>query len=175
MSYIIAVATRWTKSVKFTLLIAVHRSGLGKNHFWLVAKQKKTRIGEQLNYFWNICSKSFSWAKIKRKYFSDGKSRGPLLARAALKTDHDRLLTKSIAKFIVLKKHCVIFGPQLIFVEKKKKNAALVFTASQPEWKELFSQPATWKILRRTIKESFFWLANYELLSITSQQDIITV
>ena len=27
----------------------------------------------------------FSWAKNKRKLFSDGKTRGPLLARAALK------------------------------------------------------------------------------------------
>ena len=50
VSYIVAVAARWTKSLKFTLSIAVHRGGLAKNHFWLVATQKK-RIGEQLNYF----------------------------------------------------------------------------------------------------------------------------
>ena len=68
MSFIIAVAARWTRSVKFTLSIAVHTGGLAKNNFWLVATQKK-RI---------------SWAKNKRKLFSDGKSRGPLLARAAL-------------------------------------------------------------------------------------------
>ena len=83
MSYIVAVAARWTKSLKFTLSIAFHRGGLAKNNFWLVATQKK-RIGEQLNYFWNMCPKRFSWAKKKRKLFSDGKSRGPLLARAAL-------------------------------------------------------------------------------------------
>ena len=77
--------SRWTKSLKFTLSIAVHGGGLAKNHFWLVATQKK-RIGEQLNYFWNMCPKPFSWAKNKRKLFSDGKSRGPLLARVALKT-----------------------------------------------------------------------------------------
>ena len=71
------------KSFKFTLSIAVHRGGLAKNHFWLVATQKK-RIGEQLNYFWNMCSKPFSWAKNKRKLFSDGKPGGPLLAGAAL-------------------------------------------------------------------------------------------
>ena len=32
-----------------------------------------------------MCPKPFSWAKNKREFFSDGKSRGPLLARAALK------------------------------------------------------------------------------------------
>ena len=58
----------------------------GQNHFGLVATQKK-RIGEQLNHFWNMCPKPFSWAKNKRKVFSDGKSRGPLLASAALKTN----------------------------------------------------------------------------------------
>ena len=68
---------------KSTLSIAVHRGGLAKNHFWLVATQKK-RIGEQLNYFWNMCPKPFSWAKNKRKRFSDGKSRGPLLEGVAL-------------------------------------------------------------------------------------------
>ena len=31
-------------------MIAVHRGGLAKNDFWLVATQKK-RIGEQLNDF----------------------------------------------------------------------------------------------------------------------------
>ena len=61
VAYIIAIAARWTKSVKFTLSIAVHTGVLAKNHFWLVATRKK-RIGEQLK----------------------GKSRGPLLVRAAL-------------------------------------------------------------------------------------------
>ena len=37
------------------------------------------------NYFWNMCPKPFSWAKNKRELFSDGKSREPLLARAAIK------------------------------------------------------------------------------------------
>ena len=49
VSYIIAIAARWTKSVKFTLSIAVHTGALTKNHFWLMGTQKK-RIGEQLNY-----------------------------------------------------------------------------------------------------------------------------
>ena len=85
MSHIIAVAARWTKSLKFTLSIAVHTGGLAKNYFWLVATQKKKKkIGEQLNYLWNMCPKPFSWTKNKRKLFSDGKSRGALLARAAL-------------------------------------------------------------------------------------------
>ena len=87
MSYIVEVAARWTKSLKFTLSIAAHRGGLAKNHIWLVATQKK-RIGEQINHFLNMCPKP--WAngqKMKDKIFSDGKSRGPLLARAALKTN----------------------------------------------------------------------------------------
>ena len=91
MSYIIAVAARWTKSVKFTLSIAVHTGVLAKNRFWLVATQKK-RIGEQLNFFWNMCPKPFSWAKNKRKLFSVGKSRGPLLARVALKLSNHKIL-----------------------------------------------------------------------------------
>ena len=49
----------------------------------------KKRIGEQLNYFWKMRLKPFSWAKDKRKLFLDGKSRGPLLARAALKMSSD--------------------------------------------------------------------------------------
>ena len=35
-----------------------------------------------------MCPKPFSWAKNKRKLFSDGKSRGQLLARAAPKTGY---------------------------------------------------------------------------------------
>ena len=61
VGYIIAIATCWTKSVKFTLSIAVHTGILAKNQFWPVATRKK-RIGEQLKE----------------------KSRRPLLARAAL-------------------------------------------------------------------------------------------
>ena len=72
------------KILKLTLSITVRRGGLAKNDFWLVAKQKK-RIGEQLNCFWNMCPKPFTWAKNKRKLFSDGKSWGPLLTGAALK------------------------------------------------------------------------------------------
>ena len=50
MSYIIAVAARWTKSVKLAISIADHTSDLAKNRFWLVATQMKS-IGEELNYF----------------------------------------------------------------------------------------------------------------------------
>ena len=50
VSYIVAVTVGWTKSFKFTLSMAVHRGSLAKDHFWLVATQKK-RVGEQLNYF----------------------------------------------------------------------------------------------------------------------------
>ena len=34
-----------------------------------------------------MCPKPFSWAKNKRELFSDEKSRGPLIARAALNYD----------------------------------------------------------------------------------------
>ena len=87
---IVAVPARGTKSLKFTLSIAVHRGGLAKNHFWPVATQKK-RIGKQLNQFLNMCPEPFSWAKNKRKLLSDGKSRGTLLARAALKSGKEVL------------------------------------------------------------------------------------
>ena len=85
MSYIIVVAAPSTKVVKITLSIVVYTGGLAKNHFWLVATRKK-RIREQPNYFRNMCPKPFSRAKNKGKFFLDGKSRGPLLARVALKT-----------------------------------------------------------------------------------------
>ena len=84
VSYITVVAAPSKKVVKTTLSIAVYTGGLAKNHFWLVATRKK-RIREQPNYFRNMCPKPFSWAKNKGKLFLDGKSRGLLLARAALK------------------------------------------------------------------------------------------
>ena len=41
VSYIVVVAARWTKSLKFTLSIAVHRGGLAKNHFLACGDAKK--------------------------------------------------------------------------------------------------------------------------------------
>ena len=41
-----------------------------------------------------MCPKPFSWAKNKRKLFSDGKLRGPLLGRVALKTDKEQSLLR---------------------------------------------------------------------------------
>ena len=67
MSNIIAVAARWTKSVKFTLLIAVHTGDLA------------------------MILTPFLKKKNQRKLFSNGKSRGPLLARAALLFPSDAL------------------------------------------------------------------------------------
>ena len=71
MGYIVAAAARWTKSLKLTLSIAVHRGGLAKNNFWLVAKQKK-RIGEQLNYFETCVLNPFHGQKIKESFFPTG-------------------------------------------------------------------------------------------------------
>ena len=93
------------KICEFALLIAVQTGGLAKNRFWLVATQKK-RIGEQLNYFWNMYPKPFSWAKNKRKLALDGKSRGSLLARAALKCLHFCLTIISVPRrrcYLILK------------------------------------------------------------------------
>ena len=84
-----------------------------------------------------------------------------------------------LAKYILSKEIlCDIW--LTINLRGNKKNAGLFFIASQPERKGLFSQPATLnriKISRRKMKESFFYLflANFELISITSQQDIIMV
>ena len=123
MSYIVAIAARWTKSLKFTLSIAVHRGGLAKNHFWLVATQKK-RIGEQLNYFWNMCPKLFSWAKNKRKLFSDGKSRGPLLARVALNNTETYNISDVDMKF-----HSV--NPQLCGLNDSFKWSLITWALSE--------------------------------------------
>ena len=96
----------------------------------------------------------------------------------SFRTDPNRLLT-ILAKYILSKEIlCDIW--LTINLRGNKKNAGLFFTASQPERKGLFSQPATLnriKIPRRKMKESFFYLflANFELISITSQQDIIMV
>ena len=96
----------------------------------------------------------------------------------SFRTDPNRLLM-ILAKYILSKEiSCDIWFT--INLRGNKKNAGLFFTASQPERKGLFSQPATLnriKIPRRKMKESFFYLflANFELISITSQQDIIMV
>ena len=45
-----------------------------------------------------MCPKPFSWAKNKRKLFSDGKSRGPLLAGAALTLLSTRINDQKIAQ-----------------------------------------------------------------------------
>ena len=96
----------------------------------------------------------------------------------SFRTDPNRLLM-ILAKYILSKEIlCDIW--LTINLRGNKKNAGLFFTASQPERKGLFSRPATLnriKIPRRKMKESFFYLllANFELISITSQQDIIMV
>ena len=96
----------------------------------------------------------------------------------SFRTDPNRLLM-ILAKYFLSKEiSCDIWFT--INLRGNKKNAGLFFTASQPERKGLFSQPATLnriKIPCRKMKESFFYLflANFELISITSQQDIIMV
>ena len=76
----------------------------------------------------------------------------------SFKTDHDRLLA-ILAKYILSRE--IYFDIWLtINLRGKKRNAALILTASQPEWKGLFSQPATLnriKVPCRTTKESFLF------------------
>ena len=75
----------------------------------------------------------------------------------SFRTDPNRLLM-ILAKYILSKEiSCDIW--LTINLRGNKKNAGLFFTASQPERKGLFSQPATLnriKIPRRKMKESFF-------------------
>ena len=49
-----------------------------------------------------MCPKPFSWAKNKRKLFSDGKSRGLLLARVALKNNNKKLTLEGLPYLSVL-------------------------------------------------------------------------
>ena len=64
-----------------------------------------------------MCPKPFSWAKNKRKLFSDGKSRGPLLAIVALKQCRDsRRKTKIIC---LVSFHLIIVS---IFTHKLDKS-----------------------------------------------------
>ena len=75
----------------------------------------------------------------------------------SFRTDPNRLLM-ILAKYILSKEiSCDIW--LTINLRGNKKNAGLFFTASLPERKGLFSQPATLnriKIPRRKMKESFF-------------------
>ena len=75
----------------------------------------------------------------------------------SFRTDPNRLLM-ILAKYFLSKEIlCDIW--LTINLRGNKKNAGLFFTASQPERKGLFSQPATLnriKIPRRKMKESFF-------------------
>ena len=75
----------------------------------------------------------------------------------SFRTDPNRLLM-ILAKYFLSKEiSCDIWFT--INLRGNKKNAGLFFTASQPERKGLFSQPATLnriKIPRRKMKESFF-------------------
>ena len=67
VSYIIAIAARWTKSVKFTLSIAVHTGVPAKNHFWLVATRKK-RISAILVYTKTTTHISINGGYLKRHF-----------------------------------------------------------------------------------------------------------
>ena len=85
-SFIFCLWTKWIHLVTYSKiesreLHCYSRCALDKifEKSFLACGDAKKRIGEQLNYFWNMCPKPFSWAKNKRELFSDGKLRGPLL------------------------------------------------------------------------------------------------
>ena len=139
-------------------LYFVSTTTLQGNTLWL----SKSHLFEVLRYF-SAC--------YKHCYFAY------LLSILTIILDRSDGLLTTVAKSIVSKKKlCDIWS--VINLHGNKKNAALIFSVSQPEWKGLFSKPTTLdriKIPWRTIKEYLSYSANFEFLSIISQQDIITV
>ena len=85
--------------------IAVHTGVLAKNHIWPVATRKK-RIGEQLNYIGKCVLNPLHRQKRKENFFSDGRSRGPLLAKAAL-NQHARRYTTTEKLPFLLNRVCI--------------------------------------------------------------------
>ena len=69
MSHIIAVAACWTKSVKFTLSIAVHKGCLAKNYSWLMATPKKRELENNQTIFETCVLTPFRGQKIKLTLF----------------------------------------------------------------------------------------------------------
>ena len=80
-----------------------------------------------------MCPKPFSWAKNKRKLFSDGKSRGPLLARVALKKVNEKYFRLQL----------VLVPCGLTSLLSKKNNEALIFHANSIQSKKGEINPIT--------------------------------
>ena len=59
-------------------------------------------------FFLKMCPKPFSWAKNKRKIFSVGKSRGPLLARVALKLSNHKIMNHKPVIYLIECASCVL-------------------------------------------------------------------
>ena len=76
-----------------------------------------------------MCPKPFSWTKNKRKLFSDGKSRGPLLARAALNEGWPIRNRKTVEKIIQNRK-------------TEKKHSIKPKTACETVNADTFSHPS---------------------------------
>ena len=70
MSYIVAVAARWTKSLKFTLSIAADRGGLAKNNFLACGDAKKENWIEKKRI--ECVLNPFHRQKIKENFFPTG-------------------------------------------------------------------------------------------------------
>ena len=67
--------------MKFTLLIAVHKCGLSKKNFFGLWQRKNRELENNYTIFEKCFVNPFHGQTIKENFFSDGKSRGPLLAR----------------------------------------------------------------------------------------------
>ena len=72
VSYIIAVAARWTKSVKFTLSIAIHTGVLAKNRFLSCGDAQKENWRTTKLFLKRVLN-PFHGKKIKEHFFPSGR------------------------------------------------------------------------------------------------------
>ena len=109
ISYIVAVAARWTKSVKFTLSIAVHTGDLAKNLFQLVATHKKENWRTTKLFLKRVLN-PFHEQKIKENFFRRKVERTALSKSGTLiSISNSQLLVRVFAFFEVLQTVCVCF------------------------------------------------------------------
>ena len=79
-----------------------------------------------------MCPKPFKWAKNKRKPFSDRKSRGPLLAGAALNSVYSQSnLTKPYLASQILSNHLASIAQSVIIFESHSIRHGALFGISQ--------------------------------------------
>ena len=84
MSYIVAVAAL-DKIFEIDTFDCCSLGWSGQKSFFGLLRRKRRELENNLNIFETCVLNPFNGQKIKESFFSDGKSRGPLLAGAALK------------------------------------------------------------------------------------------